>query len=140
MNAHAETQRAQSLMKVNEISGVVLDEAIRLHREIGPGVLESVYEAVLAKRLDRRGLVVERQKIVPLTIDGENFGEVFRVDLLVNKLVVVELKSVEELHPVHFKQVLTYLRLLGLPLGLLINFGGPILKQGFHRIANNLTE
>ncbi|MCB0781710.1 MAG: GxxExxY protein [Flavobacteriales bacterium] len=127
-------------MKVNEISGVVLDEAIRLHREIGPGVLESVYEAVLAKRLDRRGLVVERQKIVPLTIDGEDFGEVFRVDLLVNKLVVVELKSVEELHPVHFKQVLTYLRLLGLPLGLLINFGGPILKQGFHRIANNLTE
>ncbi|MCB0815507.1 MAG: GxxExxY protein, partial [Flavobacteriales bacterium] len=93
-----------------------------------------------AKRLDRRGLVVERQKIVPLTIDGEDFGEVFRVDLLVNKLVVVELKSVEELHPVHFKQVLTYLRLLGLPLGLLINFGGPILKQGFHRIANNLTE
>jgi len=127
-------------MKVNEISGIVLDEAIRLHREIGPGVLESVYEAVLAKRLDRRGLVVERQKIVPLTIDGEDFGEVFRVDLLVNKLVVVELKSVEELHPVHFKQVLTYLRLLGLPLGLLINFGGPILKQGFHRIANNLTE
>ena len=127
-------------MKVNEISGIALDEAIRLHREIGPGVLESVYEAVLAKRLDRRGLVVERQKIVPLTIDGEDFGEVFRVDLLVNKLVVVELKSVEELHPVHFKQVLTYLRLLGLPLGLLINFGGPILKQGFHRIANNLTE
>ena len=127
-------------MKVNEISGIVLDEAIRLHRKIGPGVLESVYEAVLAKRLDRRGLVVERQKIVPLTIDGEDFGEVFRVDLLVNKLVVVELKSVEELHPVHFKQVLTYLRLLGLPLGLLINFGGPILKQGFHRIANNLTE
>lgn len=127
-------------MQVNEISGVVLDESIRLHREVGPGVLESVYEAVLAKRLERRGLFVERQKVVPLAIDGEQFGEVFRIDLLVNRSVVVELKSVEELHPVHFKQVLTYLRLLKLPLGLLINFGEPTLKEGFHRIANNLRE
>ena len=127
-------------MQVNEISGVVLDESIRLHREVGPGVLESVYEAVLAKRLERRGLFVERQKVVPLAIDGEQFGEVFRIDLLVNRYVVVELKSVEELHPVHFKQVLTYLRLLKLPLGLLINFGEPTLKGGFHRIVNNLRE
>lgn len=127
-------------MQVNEISGVVLDESIRLHREVGPGVLESAYEAVLAKRLERRGLFVERQKVVPLAIDGEQFGEVFRIDLLVNRSVVVELKSVEELHPVHFKQVLTYLRLLKLPLGLLINFGEPTLKGGFHRIANNLRE
>ncbi len=127
-------------MQVNEISGVVLNEAIRVHRDIGPGVLESVYEAVLAKRLAHRGLFVERQRIVPLTIDGEEFGEVFRVDLLINSLVVVELKSVEVLHPVHFKQVLTYLRLLKLPLGLLVNFGEPTLKEGFHRIVNNLRE
>jgi GxxExxY protein len=127
-------------MHVNEISGIVLDEAIRLHREIGPGVLESVYEAILAKRLVQRGFVVERQKVVPLEIAGEVFGEVFRIDLLINGLVVVELKSVEDLHPVHFKQVLTYLRLLKLPLGLLINFGEPTLMQGFHRIANNLRE
>ena len=127
-------------MQVNDISGIVLDESIRVHREIGPGVLESVYEAILAKRLVKRGLVVERQRIVPLTIDGEEFGEVFRVDLLINGLVVVELKSVEDLHRVHFKQVLTYLRLLKLPLGLLINFGEPTLKDGFHRIANNLRE
>lgn len=127
-------------MHVNEISGIVLDESIRVHREIGPGVLESVYEAVLAKRLVQRGLAVERQKIIPLEIDGEAFGEVFRIDLLINGLVVVELKSVEDLHPVHFKQVLTYLRLLKLPLGLLINFGEPTLKQDYHRIANNLRE
>lgn len=127
-------------MQVNEISGVVLNEAIRVHRDIGPGVLESVYEAVLAKRLVHRGLFVERQRIVPLTIDGEEFGEVFRVDLLINSLVVVELKSVEVLHPVHFKQVLTYLRLLKLPLGLLVNFGEPTLKEGFPRIVNNLRE
>lgn len=127
-------------MQINEISGIVLDECIRLHREIGPGVLESVYEAVLAKRLVQRGLIVERQKVVPLAIDGEQFGEVFRIDLLVNGSVVVELKSVEELHPVHFKQVLTYLRLLKLPLGLLINFGEPTLKEGYHRIANNLRD
>ena len=94
-------------MQVNDISGIVLDESIRVHREIGPGVLESVYEAILAKRLVKRGLVVERQRIVPLTIDGEEFREVFRVDLLINGLVIVELKSVEDIHRVHFKQVLT---------------------------------
>jgi iron complex transport system substrate-binding protein len=83
---------------------------------------------------------VERQKVVPLTIDGEDFGEVFRLDLFVEGRIVVELKSVEELHPVHFKQTLTYLRLLRLPLGLLINFGETTLKEGFHRIANGLRE
>jgi GxxExxY protein len=123
-------------LKINRVTGVILDERIRLHREIGPGVLESVYEVVLAKRLRHRGLVVERQKVVPLTIDGE----VFRIDLFVDNIVLVELKSVEELHPVHFKQTLTYLRLLQLPLGLLVNFGEPTLKQGFHRIANDLRE
>jgi iron complex transport system substrate-binding protein len=127
-------------MQLNDITGIVLDESIRIHREIGPGVLENVYEVVLAKRLAQRGLAVQRQKHVPLVIDGETFSEVFRLDLLINDLVVVELKSVEELHRVHFKQVLTYLRLLKLPLGLLINFGEPTLKQGFHRIANNLPE
>lgn len=125
---------------INRVTGIILDECIRLHREIGPGVLESVYEVVLAKRLRDRGLVVERQKVVPLAIDGEVFGEVFRIDLFVDNIVLVELKSVEELRPVHFKQTLTYLRLLHLPLGLLVNFGEPTLKQGFHRVANNLRE
>lgn len=127
-------------LEINRVTGIILDECIRLHREIGPGVLESVYEVVLAKRLRHRGLVVERQKVVPLTIDGEVFGEVFRIDLFVDNSVLVELKSVEELRPVHFKQTLTYLRLLQLPLGLLVNFGEPTLKQGFHRIANDLRE
>ena len=85
-------------------------------------------------------VAVERQKVVPLTIDDEVFGEVFRIDLFVDNVVVIELKSVEELRPVHFKQTLTYLRLLRLPLGLLINFGEPTLKQGFLRVANNLRE
>jgi len=127
-------------MKLNELTGIILDESIKVHRDIGPSVLESVYEAVLAKRLRQRGLTVERQKTVPLTIDGEHFDEVFRIDLFVEGMVVVELKSVEVLHPVHFKKTLTYLRLLKLPLGLLINFGEPTLKQGYHRIANNLRE
>ncbi len=126
--------------RLNKITGVILHESIRVHREIGPGVLESVYEAVLAKRLRARGLTVERQRVVPLTIDDEDFGEVFRLDLFVENVIVVELKSVEELHPIHFKKTLTYLRLLKLPLGLLINFGEPILKAGYHRIANGLHE
>jgi GxxExxY protein len=127
-------------LAINRVTGIILDESIRVHREIGPGVLESVYEVGLAKRLRDRGLAVERQKVVPLTIDGEVFGEVFRIDLFVDNVVVIELKSVEELRPVHFKQTLTYLRLLRLPLGLLINFGEPTLKQGFLRVANNLRE
>jgi GxxExxY protein len=127
-------------MKLNEVTGIILDESIKVHRDIGPSVLESVYEAVLAKRLRHRGLTVERQKTVPLIIDGEHFDEVFRIDLFVEGMVVVELKSVEVLHLVHFKKTLTYLRLLKLPLGLLINFGEPTLKQGYHRIANNLRE
>jgi GxxExxY protein len=127
-------------LEINRVTGIILDECIRLRRDIGPDVFEPVYEVVLAKRLRHRGLVVERQKVVPLTIDGELFGEVFRIDLFVDNIVVVELKSVEELHPVHFKQTQTYLRLPRLPLGLLINFGEPMLKQGFHRIANDLCE
>lgn len=137
---HAEALRNVDAMNLNEITGIILDGSIRVHREIGPRVLRSVNEVILAKRLRQRGLSVERQKVVPLTIDGEDFGEVFRLDLFVEGRIVVELKSVEELHPVHFKQILTYLRLLRLPLGLLINFGETTLKEGFHRIANGLRE
>ena len=126
--------------RLNNITGIILHESIRIHREIGPGILESVYEAVLAKRLSQRGLLVQRQRIVPLVIDGEDFGEAFRIDLFVENCIVVELKSVEQLHPVHFKKTQTYLRLLGLPLGLLINFGEPTLKEGYHRIVNGLKE
>jgi len=101
-------------------------------------LLESVYEVVLARALEKRGLMVERQKTVSFEYDGLCFDEGLRVDLLVEQCVVVELKSVEKMAPVHSKQLLTYLRLLHLPVGLLLNFGAPTLKEGLRRIVNNL--
>ena len=115
-----------------------MDAAMKIHMELGPGLLESVYEAVLARALEKRGFKVERQKAVRFEYDGMVFEEGFRTDLLVESRVVVELKSVEKLAPVHSKQILTYLRLMKLPVGLLINFGSATLKEGLHRIVNNL--
>lgn len=123
-------------MEINEITGSIVDAAVKIHTALGPGLLESVYETVLARELEKRGLKVERQKTVSFEYDGIRFDEGLRVDLLVEDLVVVELKSVERFSPVHAKQVLTYLRLLHLPVGLLINFGCPTLKEGLKRIAN----
>jgi GxxExxY protein len=128
-----------AMTELDEITGTIVDASLRIHRELGPGLLESVYEAVLARALDRRGLCVERHPAVTFEYDGMSFHEGLRVDLLVERRVVVELKSVETLAPVHHKQVLTYLKLLQLPVGLLINFGAPTLKQGLHRIVNNLS-
>ena len=122
---------------IDEITGTIIDAAVKLHRDLGPGLLESVYEAVLARCLERLGLEVERQKLVGFEYDGLRFNEGFRVDLLVGGCVVVELKSVEKVAPVHGKQLLTYLRLLNLPVGLLLNFGAPIMKDGLHRVVNN---
>ena len=114
-----------------------MDAAVKIHIKLGPGLLESVYEAVLARALERRGLAVERQKPVMFVYEGMKFEEGFRVDLLVEGCVVVELKSVEKVALVHSKQLLTYLRLLHLPVGLLINFGESLVKDGLHRVANN---
>lgn len=125
-------------MSLDDITGAVVDAALKLHIDLGPGLLETVYEAVLARVLQRRGFNVERQKIVRFEYDGMVFEEAFRVDLLVEGRVVVELKSVEKLGPVHSKQVLSYLRLMNLPVGLLVNFGASSLKEGLHRIVNNL--
>jgi GxxExxY protein len=119
-----------------ELSAIVVDCAYRLHVEAGPGLLESVYEVVLAKMLSEQGVEVKRQVPVPIRLMGLNFDEGFRADLLVENQLLVELKSVENLAPVHSKQVLTYLRLLKLPLGLLINFGAPTFKDGCKRIVN----
>ncbi len=116
----------------------MVDAALKIHRELGPGLLESVYEAVLAKELAARGFHVARQTPVRFEYDGMVFEEGFRADLLVDDLVIVELKSVEKLAPVHSKQLLTYLRLMILQAGLLINFGAATLKEGLHRIVNNL--
>ena len=112
-----------------------VDAAYKLHTGIGPGLLESVYEAVLARDLERRGLAVEKQKSLSFDYDGMTFSDCLRVDLLVQGCVVVEIKSVERILPVHPKQVLTYLRLLNLAVGRLINFGAPTLKEGIQRIA-----
>jgi GxxExxY protein len=126
------------LRQLDEITGAIVDTSLKIHRELGPGLLESVYETVLFRALERRGLPVERQKVIRFENDGLVFDEGLRLDLLVDGCVVVELKSVERLAPVHHKQVLTYLRLLQLPVGLLINFGGATLKEGLHRIVNQL--
>lgn len=125
------------MLDVNQISGAIVDTAYRLHSRIGPGLLESVYESILAHSLEKRGFRVERQKAIPFEWDGVRIEEACRVDLLVEGQVVVELKSVEKLHPVHQKQVLTYLRLLDQPVGLLINFGAVSLKSGLQRIINH---
>ncbi|MCY2983550.1 MAG: GxxExxY protein [Planctomycetota bacterium] len=127
------------MMELDEITGAIIDCSIKIHIELGPGLLESVYEAVLARALERRGLRVERQQVIRFEYDGMVFEEGFRIDLLVEGRVIVELKSVEKLAPVHSKQLLTYLRLTNLQVGLLINFGEATLKEGLHRIVNKLS-
>ena len=126
-------------MELDDITAEIVDAAVKLHVRLGPGLLESVYEAVLARELVRRGLSIQRRKPIGFEFDGVWFEEGLRVDLLVNGLVVVELKSVEKVAPVHAKQVLTYLRLLDLRVGLLINFGAATMKEGLQRIVNDYT-
>ena len=126
------------MKELDDITGAIVDAAVKIHTALGPGLLESVYEAVLARDLERRGLFVERKKGVRIDFDGMEFEEGFRADLVVDRRVIVELKSVELLAPVHSKQLLTYLRLMRLRVGLLINFGAPTLKEGLHRIVNHL--
>ncbi len=127
-------------MNENEIGTIIVRQAVQLHRELGPGLLETVYEVLLAHRLREAGLAVQRQVAVPVEFDGIRFDEGFRADLIVNGKVIVELKSVEKVHPAHKKQVLTYLKLTGLKLGYLLNFGAPVMKQGISRIINGIVE
>ena len=119
-----------------EITEAVIGAAIEVHRHLGPGLLESIYEAALAFELSERGLAVERQKPVPLAYKGLKFDEGFRIDLLVAGEVVVELKCVDAVLPIHEAQVLSYLKLAGLRTGLLLNFKSPVLKQGIKRFVN----
>src|SRR4030095_2787369 len=133
-----ETSKMNSPKDLNYISGQIVDAAVHIHTRLGPGLLESVYERILAYELEKRGLTVERQVPVPIVYDNLRFEEGFRADLIVEKAIVVELKSVEAFAPVHAKQLLTYLKLLDVRLGLLINFGAPLLKDGIKRVANNL--
>jgi GxxExxY protein len=127
------------MRELDDISGAVVDAALRIHQALGPGLLESVYETVLAQQLKRRGFEVQRQRSVSFEFGGMQFDEGFRIDLLVDGRVVVELKSTEKLAPVHSKQLLTYLRLMNLQVGLLINFGASTLKEGLRRVVNGLA-
>lgn len=127
-------------MTENEIAKQVMDAAFIIHRALGPGLLETVYEVILVKKLSEMGVAVERQVPVPIQFENIKFDEGFRADLIVEKKGIVELKSVERLQPVHSKQLLTYLRLTDLRLGLLINFGENLLKHGFKRVINGLKD
>ncbi len=125
-------------MNHNAISSEIVDAAYKLHVALGPGLLETVYEVALAHELTKRGLRVRRQVPIPIEYDGLKFDEGFRADLLVEDLVLVELKSVEKNHPVHAKQLRTHLVLAGLKLGLVLNFGLERMKDGIVRIVNGL--
>lgn len=127
-------------MTINEVAREIVDAAFKVHSTLGPGLLESVYEVVLARELAKRGLRVRRRVSVPIRYEDLIFEEGFEADLIVEECVVVELKSVESLAAVHSKQTLTYCRLLDLRLGLLINFGAAFLKDGIKRIVNGLEE
>jgi GxxExxY protein len=125
-------------LRENELATEVVDGALRIHRALGPGLLESVYEVLLAHELASRGLRVERQKAVPIVYEGMHFETGFRADLVIEDLVIVEIKSVEIIAPVHKQQLLTHLRLADKRLGLLINFNVALIKQGITRIVNGL--
>ena len=127
-------------MTENEIGTVVVDSALALHRELGPGLLESVYEVILAHELRQLGLQVEQQVPVPIEYRGIKFEEAFRADILVEGKVVLELKSIEQVTRAHKKQLQTYLRLTGHKLGFLLNFGEALMKRGITRAVNGLEE
>ncbi len=127
-------------MTENEIGKIVVDSAVKVHKALGPGLLETVYEIVLAHRLSRRGLRVDRQVLVSIEYDGIKFDEGFWADMIVENKVILELKSVEKVTAAHKKQIQTYLRLTGHKLGYLLNFGEALMKHGITRAVNNLEE
>ena len=127
-------------MHENEISKIVLDLCVKIHRELGPGLFESVYENILGYELTKAGLDYQSQVEVSVKYDGKLFEKGFRADLIVARKVLIELKSVEKITDVHRKQVLTYLKLTGIKLGLLINFNEKLMKHGFSRIVNGMED
>jgi GxxExxY protein len=128
------------MREINEITGEIVDAAYKLHSRLGPGLMESAYRLILTRDLERRGLHVEPESQITFAYEGLVIANGFRVDLLVEKRVVVELKSLEKLAPVHTRQLLTYLRLLDLPIGLLINFGAARLDDGLQRVVNKRSS
>ena len=127
-------------MTENEVAAQIVDAAFKIHTTVGPGLLESAYSTLLCHELEKRGLKVDREVPVPITYDGIQLDEAFRADLIAEDCVIVELKSVEAVSPLHKKQLLTYLRLSGKRLGLLINFGAEVIKKGICRVVNGLQE
>jgi GxxExxY protein len=127
-------------MKENEIGDVIIDTAVNLHKRLGPGLLENVYEVILMKFLVKKGLSVQRQVTIPIEFEGEHFDEGFRVDLFVEGKVIIELKSVEKITDAHKKQLLTYLKLTNIKLGYILNFGSGLMKDGIIRIVNGLED
>jgi GxxExxY protein len=144
MGAFARAARSDHIAgastNINELSGVVIGAAIKIHRRLGPGLLESAYEACLSHELKAQGLHVERQRAVPLIYEGVKLDCGFRADLVVEGRLVVELKCKDALHPVDYSQLLSHLRLLGLQVGLLINFHVNVLKDGITRMVNDYRE
>jgi len=128
------------MIRENLLAREIVDAAYHVHKGLGPGLLEFVYEVVLAQELVDRGFSVERQSVIPICYKGHEFDEGFRADLVVGDSVIVELKSVEKVMPVHAKQLLTYLRLAEKRLGLLINFGSALIKDGITRVVNGLAS
>ena len=125
-------------MSENEIASIVVNTAFRIHSQLGPGLFESVYEEIMYYELSRQHLNVERQKAIPVVWNNERIEVGFRADLVVNNSVIIELKSIEKIAPVHNKQLMTYLKLSGLKLGLLINFNEELIKKGITRVVNGL--
>ena len=125
-------------MTENEIATQIIDSSLKIHRALGPGLLESVYEEALAYEFTKKNIAYSRQADIPVHYDGQKLGIGFRADLIIENKVIIELKSVENVQPVHKKQLLTYLKLTGLKLGLLINFNEALIKDGITRIVNGL--
>ena len=125
------------MQEIDRISGDVVDLAIRVHKALGPGLMETVYEQVMAAKLRELGYAVVRQQAIDVEFEGLRFDAAFRADIVVNGCLIVEIKSLERLAPVHAKQLLTYLRLTKQPVGLLLNFGDATLKEGITRLVNN---
>ena len=126
--------------RLERLASAIIDESIRLHRALGPGLLESVYETTLADALNRRSLKVSRQQPVSIRYRGREFKDAFRTDLVIEQSIIVEIKSVDRLSPAHRKQLITYLRLSGLHLGFILNFGAAVMKDGILRVVDRLPE
>ena len=127
-------------MNENEIAKILVNTAFRIHTRLGPGLLESAYQAIMVYELQNRGLQVEAEISMPIHYDGITLDVGYRADIVVERLVIIELKSVEKIAEVHKKQLLTYLRLADMRLGLLVNFGAPLIKDGITRIVNGLKD